>query len=223
MGKTQALRFALSTAAEALRETGTSGLDALVAATLAPECGSCHRSLESPLTGPICSWCWDEARAACGRYEGALRNIIHAFKYEGRRSLAKPLGVLLRENHEALLQDAACAVPVPLFIWRRLRRGFNQADELARHLDLPLVHALWRMRPTPAQAGLSAGERRRNVRGAFRLSPVLSERVRRERIDGQIVVLVDDVMTTGATARACSAVLMRAGAREVRVVTLARA
>jgi ComF family protein len=160
---------------------------------------------------------------ADGRYDGALRDIIHAFKYEGRRSLARPLAALLRERHHAALTDARCVVPVPLFAWRRLRRGFNQAAEIAAALDLPVVHALWRVRPTASQTGLDASQRRRNVRGAFRLSPTLG-RERRERfIADQAVVLVDDVMTTGATSNACAGVLMQAGAREVRVITLARA
>jgi ComF family protein len=130
---------------------------------------------------------------------------------------------MLRERGERLLQDAACVVPVPLFPWRRLRRGFNQAADLARHLDRPVVHALWRVRPTPPQAGLTAAARRRNVRGAFRLSPLLSTRARHTFIDGRTVALIDDVMTTGATLRACAEVLQAAGANEVRVLTLARA
>ena len=213
MGKAQALRTALT-------RTG----DALVAACLAPRCACCQRMLESPMGGPVCPRCWEDARAADGRYDGALREIIQALKYEGRRSLTQPLAALLRERHRAALADARCVVPVPLFAWRRLRRGFNQAADLAAQLEVPVVHALWRVRPTASQTGLDAAERRRNVRGAFRLSPILS-RERRERfIADQIVVLVDDVMTTGATSRACTEVLTtQAGAREVRVITIARA
>ena len=180
-------------------------------------------TLAAPLNGPVCPRCWIEARIADGRYNGALREIIHAFKYEGRRSLAAPLATLLRERHGAALADARCVVPVPLFPWRRLRRGFNQAADLATELDLPVVHALWRVRPTATQTGLTAAERRRNVRGAFRISPVISRAARARFLDGQVVVLLDDVMTTGATSNACAHVLMQAGAREVRVVTLARA
>jgi ComF family protein len=212
MGKAQALRSALTLAA-----------DGLIAATLAPCCGCCKQPLAAPLDGPICPRCWYEARIADGRYTGALREIIHAFKYEGRRSLSAPLAALLRERHDAALADARCVVPVPLFPWRRLQRGFNQAADLAARLDLPVVHALWRVRPTTTQTGLTAAERRRNVRGAFRISPLLSRDRRASFIDGQIVVLLDDVMTTGATSNACAQVLMDTGAREVRVVTLARA
>lgn len=222
MGKAEALRLAV-TAGTAVRRAAVTCGNALVAATLAPACVACERPLEAAFGGPVCHWCWEEARLAAGRYDGALPRIIQAFKYDGRRSLAKPLGQLLRDRSAAALSDAACVIPVPLFAWRRLRRGYNQAADLARHLERPVVHALWRVRPTRPQAGLSAVERRRNVRGAFRLSPLLASRTRRTCLEDRIVVLIDDVMTTGATLRACAEVLERAGAREVRMLTLARA
>ena len=209
--------------AEAVRAALTLGGNALIAACLAPDCACCHRALEAPLDGPVCVRCWRDAYAADGRYQGALRDIIHALKYEGRRSLARPLGTLLKERSAAALDGAHCAVPVPLFPWRRLRRGFNQATDLAQQLDLPVVHALWRIRPTSSQTGLTAAERRRNVRGAFRISGFLSRQRTIQFVADRVIVLVDDVMTTGATSNACADVLMDAGAREVRVVTLARA
>jgi ComF family protein len=164
----------------------------------------------------------DTAQSA-GEYDGALREIIHAFKYDRRRTLASPLGELLREAGGDLLNEASCAVPVPLHPWRRLRRGFNQAADLAAALPVPVVHALWRWRMTAPQTGLSAGARRRNVRGAFRLSPLLRRRVMQSMIADRIVVLVDDVRTTGATLDACAHVLKDAGAKEVRAFTVARA
>ncbi len=179
--------------------------------------------LDSPLDGAVCGSCWAAARLSLGQYDGALRDIIHAFKYEGRRSLAPPLGAMLRDAGVEVLRDAACVVPVPLHPWKRLRRGFNQAADLSRQVGLPVVHALWRVRVTMSQAGLTAAGRQRNVRGAFRVSPWLSRTTRERFIDDRIVVLIDDVKTTGATLEACSEVLMDAGVREVRTLTLARA
>ena len=179
--------------------------------------------LDAPLDGAVCGHCWAAARLALGQYHGALRDIIHAFKYEGRRSLGPPLGAMLRESGADVLRDAACVVPVPLHPWKRLRRGFNQAADLSRQVGLPVVHALWRVRVTMSQAGLTASGRQRNVRGAFRVSPWLWRTTRERFIDDRIVVLIDDVKTTGATLEACTEVLMEAGAREVRTLTVARA
>jgi ComF family protein len=165
---------------------------------------------------------FDGGRAA-GAYEGALRAIVHAYKYEGRRSLAGPLGRLMRSAGGDLLEGARCVVPVPLHAWRRMRRGFNQSTGLARTLGLPVVHALWRTRATIPQTGLTAAARRRNVRNAFRVSPLLSHRARARWLTGQVVLLVDDVRTTGATLEACAEVLKEAGATEVRALTAARA
>jgi ComF family protein len=198
-------------------------VNSLLAATLAPRCAACARALDAPLDGPVCPWCWHEARSAAGHYDGALRQIIHAFKYERRRSLGRPLGAMLKAGAGERLQATDCAVPVPLSPWRRLHRGFNQAADLAGALDLPVVHALWRTRATPPQTGLSAAARRRNVAGAFRLSPLLSPRRREMLLAARVIVLVDDVMTTGATLAACADVLERAGAREVWTLTVARA
>jgi ComF family protein len=211
-------------------------LDFLLAVTLAPVCASCHRPLDAPSRGPICAACWasitpDAPRfppsafiprgRAAGEYEGALRDIIHAFKYEGRRSLAAPLAAMMRDAAGDLLMDADCAVPVPLHPWRRLRRGFNQARDLAHRLELPVVDALWRVHATRQQMGLTAAARQRNMRGAMRRSPLLSQAVVSFCIEDRVVVLVDDVRTTGATLDACAAVLAEMGAREVRAVTAA--
>jgi ComF family protein len=210
----------------------------LLAVVLAPVCAACDSVLERPLDGPVCSRCWasvarldarsfqttlvDRGRSA-GDYEGALRNIVHAFKYEGRRTLASPLGALLREAGRDVLQDASCVVPVPLHPWRRLYRGFNQAADLAAALPIPVIHALWRRRVTPPQTGLTAGARRRNVRGAFRVSPLVSRRTVHSLLVDRTVVLVDDVRTTGATLEACAHVLKGAGVKEVRALTIAQA
>jgi ComF family protein len=155
--------------------------------------------------------------AAVGAYDGALRAIVHAFKYEGRRSLARPLAGLIRRRCAAVLDGASCVVPVPLHPSRRRERGFNQASELARRLGRPFRPALRRVRATPSQISLPASRRHGNVRDAFAAT-------RHARsLGGAIVVLVDDVSTTGATLEACARVLKDVGVVEVRAVTAARA
>jgi len=153
---------------------------------------------------------------AIGAYDGALRGIIHAFKYEGRRSLARPLGALMRLRGADVLDGAAWAVPVPLHISRRRHRGFNQAADLARHIGMPMVAALRRVRATQSQIGLPAARRHRNVRDAFAATRHAAA------LGGSIVVLIDDVSTTGATLEACARVLKENGVREVRALTAAR-
>ena len=130
---------------------------------------------------------------------------------------------MMRTAGAGILRDADASVPVPLHSWRRMRRGFNQADDLARRLEVPMLRALWRGRATAPQTGLNAAARRRNVRHAFGLSPFLSQKRCRRVLDGRVIVLVDDVRTTGATLDACAAALKGAGAREVRALTVARA
>jgi ComF family protein len=177
----------------------------------------------------------DRGRAA-GHYEDALRAIVHAFKYDGRRSLASPLAVLMRRQAGTLLDDVDWIVPVPLH-WRREReRGFNQAADLARALiasaAIPrprLLHALRRVKHTTVQAELPAARRHKNVRDAFELSDGFAARFARHRermrqmLAGSCVLIVDDVSTTGATIDACARVLKKAAdVREIRAITAAR-
>jgi ComF family protein len=152
---------------------------------------------------------------AVGPYEGSLRAIIHALKYDKRQSLAGPLGHLMVRSGEELLPGVDVVVPVPLHRGRRRERGFNQAEELARHLGLPWRRVLRRQRVTRSQADLPAHQRRSNVKDAF------AER-RGQPIQGLTVLLVDDVSTTGATLEACAHVLRQGGALEVRALTAAR-
>jgi ComF family protein len=152
---------------------------------------------------------------AIGEYEGRLRDAIHALKYDGRRSLARPLGRLMRDCCSQVLDSADLIVPVPLHFRRQRVRGFNQADDLARPLGLPVSRALRRRRHTASQTDLPADARHRNVSNAFRLRW-------RADVAGRCIVLVDDVSTTGATLEACARVLLAHGAREVRALTAAR-
>lgn len=158
--------------------------------------------------------------AACcfGAYEGALRELIHLFKYGRMRPLAGPLSDMVAA---ALPREEGfdAVVAMPLHWRRRWERGFNQAELLARatarRCGLPLVKAVRRVRATAPQAGLSNARRRENVAGAFRAIPG-------RPLEGKRVLLVDDVMTTGSTAGACALALKRAGARRVTLLTLAR-
>jgi ComF family protein len=208
--------------------------------THGPVCGRCWRSIRS-LTPPLCDRCGDplpswrsislpialcprcrrtprpiDRARAIGAYDGALRAIVHALKYEGRRSLARTLGALMRVRGAGVLDGAACAVPVPLHGARRRQRGFNQAADLARHVGVPVVAALERVKATPAQTGLPAARRHRNVRDAFALTRA------GRALAGATVVVIDDVCTTGATLDACARTLKEAGVKEVRALTAAR-
>src|SRR5262245_7113125 len=159
-----------------------------------------------------------DAAYCYGFYEGALRKLIHQFKYSGMQPLAHTLGGLLsaalprEERFDAI-------VPVPLHWRRQWGRAFNQSEllakELGRRTGLVVVHALRRVRPTATQAGLTNAARRRNVSGAFAC-------VRAAGVKGKSVLLIDDVMTTGSTGAACASVLKRAGVKRVALLTVAR-
>jgi ComF family protein len=207
--------------------------------TRGPVCDTCWASVR-PFVPPLCQHCGDplpswrtisRESATCprcrrrpsaisrcraiGDYDGTLRAVIHALKYDRRQSLAQPLATKIRRDCGDVLAGADLAVPVPLHRSRRRTRGFNQAAAIARSLGLPSCSVLRRIRATPSQTGLPAGRRHANVRGAFALK-------RRARVHGLTIVLVDDVSTTGATLEACARVLKEAGAAEVRAVTAAR-
>ena len=214
--------------------------------TRGPICTDCWHRVQK-LTPPLCDRCGDPlpswrvlcvARPRCprcrrtrsaisrsravGPYEGPLRQSVHLLKYDRRHTLAVRLGQLMRLHGAAVLNDADCVVPVPLHPRRRRARSFNQAAELAAQLGLPVVDALRRTIATRPQTQLPASRRHRNVRGVF--APVRGPAWRpiASRIRGARVVVVDDVVTTGATVEACARVLRQLGARDVRVLTLAR-
>jgi ComF family protein len=149
-------------------------------------------------------------------YDGVLKDLIYLYKYGRVESLAKPLSAILSA---ALPRDEVydAVVPVPLHWRKQWQRGFNQAGLLARRIarqrGMRYSHLLKRTRSTGTQAELSHPERRKNVSGAFRV---------RGQVNGLRILLVDDVMTTGATAGACAKELKRAGAKSVTLLTLAR-
>jgi ComF family protein len=151
-----------------------------------------------------------------GSYEGPLRQLVHLFKFGGMRPLAGTFGALLAR---ALPRETSfdVIVPMPLHWLRRWQRGFNQsallAREISRRWHTPLADVARRGKRTAPQAGLTNSKRRLNVRGAFQV---------RGRLDGKHVLLVDDVLTTGATASACARALKRAGASRVTLLALAR-
>jgi ComF family protein len=163
---------------------------------------------------------YDRARAVAA-HAGAMRTLVHALKFHDRHDARRLFGRWLVEAGRDLLPDAEIVVPVPLARRRLLMRRFNQAavlaSEVARLTGLryePLLLA--RTRATASQVGLSRGQRRRNVAGAFAVPPRYGGRV-----EGRKILLVDDVITTGSTVGACARALRRAGAARVDVLALA--
>lgn len=174
-------------------------------------CGSCAQAL------PI----FRKARAVL-RYDGASRAMLLAFKHADRTAAAPSYAAWMARAGESLLRDAALLVPVPLHRRRLFLRRYNQAallaTELSRLTDRPAIpDLLERTKATASQGHLSPAERVRNVSAAFRLRPAAQDLVR-----GKTILLVDDVLTTGATVSACARVLLRAGAASVDVLVLAR-
>jgi ComF family protein len=164
---------------------------------------------------------YDRARAALVYDEGS-RGLIIGFKHSDRLHAAPAFARWTAQAGHELLEDADFVAPVPLHRWRLLRRRYNQAALIAQGVArisgaTPAPDLLTRHRPTPSQAALGSAARKRNVAGAFRLTAAWAERVK-----GARVVLIDDVLTTGATVSACARVLRRGGAARIDVLTLAR-
>ncbi|HVU19246.1 MAG TPA: ComF family protein [Rhizomicrobium sp.] len=207
-------------------------------------CASCWKDIDF-LEGPVCLCCglpfdldpgtdtlcaacmadppsFDRARAVM-RYDDKSRGPILALKHGDRLDLVPGFARWLERSGRALIDEADIIVPVPLHPRRLWSRRFNQAAELARRLGAftgkavePM--ALRRIRPTPSQGVMpSAKARRRNMRGAFQVPESYQTEIR-----NRAILLVDDVLTTGATVDACARVLKRAGAQKVHVLALAR-
>ncbi len=214
-------------------------------------CPVCHEASSDHTTAPICTGCWDsiqpyegpkcdkcgmpldsDSSIICGEcikdqpafrsvrtfglYKGPLRKAINLLKYHNMKRLSKPLsGMILRMK----IPRADTVMPVPLYKERLRQREFNQSALLAKYTakntGTPLlVNCLVKVKDTMPQVGLSSRERRRNIRNAFGVD-------KKELIKGKDIILVDDVITTGATVRECSRVLKKAGAGSIYVMALA--
>ena len=194
-----------------------------------PSCPLCGRFHESSAEDHLCARCLERAPAfsahrSCGIYGGTLKEIILLFKYRKYAPLSRPLARYAEAglaSDPRLWKGAHFLVPVPLHPARRRERGFNQARLLARDLAKlrgmkVLGGCLVKVRDVPPQAGLRAADREENVKSAYYVRwPA--------RVRGKTLVLVDDVTTTGATLRECARVLIEAGAKDVRAITLAQA
>ena len=197
-------------------------------------CRICGEKLFSSYTqnedGAMCGMCRRIApqyrrAVSFGSYDGELRELIHLFKYNGIKPAGVMIARLMAQAIGALeLPTGLVLIPVPLWPGKRQARGFNQAEAIARafcglrassgiQLD---TSSLLRTRETASQTGLTRKQRRANVRGAFAVKNA-------EKVRGRSILLVDDVMTTGTTVNECARVLLRAGAKEVFVATVARA
>lgn len=192
-----------------------------------PQCERCGH----PTRGQACRWCEHlpvfvrAVRSWCWMPGGAAASIVHALKYDGWPAVAGDIADRLARLAwpRDVIDERAMLVPVPLASSRFRERGYNQSERIANRLaerwHIPVVaDVLARGRATESQTRLTPGERVRNVSGAFRTTPDASTRLR-----GAHVIIVDDVVTTGATLNACALALYQSGARIISYVTFGRA
>jgi ComF family protein len=164
---------------------------------------------------------YTRARAAV-RYDDVARTLVHALKYQDRTDLAPTMGRWMARAGRELLEEADALIPVPLHWRRSWSRRYNQSGALARSIERQsgvklIPDALRRVRPTEQQIGLSRLQRASNVQGAFKVPAE-----KQHQIEGRRVVLIDDVLTSGATVDACARALLRARVAQVDVLVFAR-
>jgi len=187
-------------------------------------CRFCAMPLPAPQPlGVACAGCQLEpplfvAAVAPLRYSFPIDTAIKALKFHRKLHYQPAFSEILMHASVRLPTDIDALLPVPLHRWRRLRRGFNQAEELAaplkRKMNVPMLDKVVRTAPTPYQSGLGAAERRHNLKSAFRV---------RNRITAQHVLIIDDVITTGETSRWLARTLLDHGVARVSILALARA
>ncbi len=186
-----------------------------------PFCPQCK--IELPNLQQNCCSFYLKSVYSLGIFDENFQELIHSFKYKGRVSLGKRIGLRLAEKLKSEnLSEIGCIIPVPLHKVRKRERGFNQsqilAETLGRQLNLPVQNKImFRIKNTKDQTKLSEPERKENVAGAFEVED------KNKILPGKKIILVDDVITTGATLMECAKVLKKAGAREILGVTIARA
>jgi len=194
----------------------------------APFCSGCGVPFDVPMgEGALCGGCiaapseFSKARAPM-LYDDFSRRLVLGFKHADRTHPAPALASWMQRAGAEFWDEADYVAPVPLHRWRLFRRRYNQAALLAKQLGrltqkLVLIDLMERRRATPIQGHLSRKERLVNVKGAF----CVQSRYRKQ-IENKTIILIDDVLTTGATVNECSRVLLKAGAKAVNVLTLAR-
>jgi competence protein ComFC len=211
------------------------GCNAAAGSILCDDCINTFRPVEEEKTCPICGRLIDK-RTLCGAcmeekrtfskghfgyyFEGRLRDVIHAFKFNGRIDVGKYLVKLLKEKIDTMTQEIDCIIPLPVTEKRLKERGFNQSfiigEEIAKMTGKEVYPSvLVKTKQTEDQYALSKKERKKNIRGAFAVK-------NKGQISGRRVLLVDDLFTTGYTAQEASRLLLKSAAKEVIVFALAR-